>query len=163
MEINDANEGNVISRQRIGVALYGANNVIAGNRIGTNEAGTAAVPNVDGIFVFGPGTGSMIGGTEPHAGNVVSGNGLGNHQVPGSGITVGGDATGVTIQGNRIGTTANGTTALPNTHGIVVNGNGTIIGGTQPGAGNVIARNRSPTNACWARASASRRPCSTRR
>ena len=49
----------------------------------------------------------------------------------------------VIIQGNKIGTNASGTAAMPNGDGIYIDGcNGFLIGGTAPGAGNLISGNR---------------------
>jgi hypothetical protein len=83
----------------------GADLRIEGNRIGTNPAGTAAIPNNTGILVGG-GTAVTIGGAEPAAGNLISGNA--------TGIVASGTATGIVIEQNRIGTAADGTTALAN-------------------------------------------------
>jgi CSLREA domain-containing protein len=109
--------------------------VIQGNLIGTNAAGTAAIPNGAGIFL-GSGatfTNTIVGGSVPGAGNVISGNING-------GMDVGG--TNLVIQGNYVGTDATGNAALGNApYGIVVEGSGAIIGGTSPGAGNVISGN----------------------
>lgn len=145
--LNDGNEGNVISHLRMGIQVGSgaSDNLIAGNRIGTNETGTSALPNVDGIFIHQGSSETTIGGVQQDAGNLVSGNGSSSFTSPGSGITVADGATGVTIKGNRIGTAMNGTTALPNSNGIVVEGDNVVIGGTQPGAANVIAFNRRPT------------------
>jgi titin len=61
--------------------------------IGTNADGTAAVPNGDGIVVEGNTTGTIIGGTAPGAGNLISGNGQ-------SGMHIVGPATNTVILGN---------------------------------------------------------------
>jgi titin len=109
--------------------------VIQGNLIGTNAAGTAAIPNGAGIFLASGATftNTMIGGTVAGAGNVVSGNING-------GMDVGG--TNLVIQGNYVGTDATGNAALGNApYGIVAEGSGATIGGTSPGAGNVISGN----------------------
>jgi PKD repeat protein len=134
-----------------------SNTVIQGNYIGTNAAGTAAVNAPDngrhigvGIVIGGANTlNTIVGGTEPGAGNLISGNGgavADNEEEPG--IIIGSpDGTGdVTIQGNLIGTNAAGTAAIGNhAGGIRAVSNGTItrlvIGGPQSGARNVIAGN----------------------
>ena len=47
----------------------GSNNVIAGNYIGTNAAGTAAAPNgVKGVYLNAGSNGNQIGGTAPRIG-----------------------------------------------------------------------------------------------
>ena len=59
------------------IVQSGSNNLIEGNFIGTNAAGTGALPNGAGIDVTG-GTGNTIGGATSTpgtgAGNVISGN-----------------------------------------------------------------------------------------
>ncbi|MGH2955620.1 MAG: hypothetical protein ACRDL6_01305 [Solirubrobacterales bacterium] len=100
-----------------GVDFAGTNidaSVIKGNRIGTNPAGTLALPNDgDGIQLSSPGDMHVIGGSGPGEGNVISGN-------TGYGIRLQGstndpfETTDNTISGNLIGTDAAGTTAIPN-------------------------------------------------
>lgn len=97
--------GNVVSANR-GSGIVGVNStlVVAGNRIGTNVAGNAALGNGrEGIDVSAAFT---IGGVNADQGNVISGNAS-------SGIMVLGG--GGMIQGaNRIGTNAAGTAAIGN-------------------------------------------------
>jgi hypothetical protein len=120
------------------------NNVIRGNFIGTNPAGTAAEGNDStGIVTFGASTGNSIGGTTAAAPNLVSDNG--NHGINVSSISnsvtgnlVGTDKTGTADIGNHssgIFVNASGNTLLDNTvafnfnNGIVVNGGtGSLIG-----------------------------------
>ena len=127
-----------------GVAVSGDDNTLQGNDIGTGRSGKAAIANGFGILVQG-GDGNLLGGTGEGEGNLVSG----NHNA---GIRIDGDdedaATGNDVQGNLIGTTRTGRAPLPNgaTGGypgvaIVASGANTI-GGTAPGAGNVISANR---------------------
>jgi Tol biopolymer transport system component len=90
------------------------NNVVQGNYVGTNAAGTAAVANVSlGIVITG--SNNQIGGTSAGAGNLISGNGGGGIAIDASG------ATGNTVRGNFIGTNAAGTAAVANT------GNGVFV------------------------------------
>ncbi len=117
---------NVISGN--GNGLYRGANLIQGNFIGTDVTGEAAVPNFFGIFEP---TGATIGGTEPGAGNLISGNRTG----------IGFYATGSLIQGNRIGTNQDGTRAIRNDFGIGQPRENNTIGGTTPDAANVIAGN----------------------
>ena len=119
-----------------GIFVTGSpSNVIAGNYVGTNAAGTAALANNgDGIVIGTAAANNTIGGTTAGAGNVISGN-------TGDGVFVtGSGTTGTLIAGNAIGTTAAGTTALGNV-GVDVfidgAGTGTTVGVV--GAGNVIA------------------------
>jgi hypothetical protein len=110
------------------------NVVIAGNFVGVNAAGTAAVPNENiGVFVL-TAPGVRIGGSAPADRNVISGNGI-------RGVFA--NATNVVIQGNYIGTDKAGTAAIPNSFdGVFVAKNtGFRIGGAGAGEGNVISGN----------------------
>ena len=124
---------------------FSSGNVVQGNYIGTNAAGTAVPPNpgsqpqVVGIGIGVNGTNNLIGGTAAGAGNLISGN-------LNAGVALGGSGNASNVvQGNLIGTDATGTAPIPNGSalgngsGISVQGNNNIIGGTAPGAGNVIA------------------------
>jgi hypothetical protein len=109
-------------------------NWIVGNFIGTNAAGTAALPNTtDGIQVTGGARDNLIGGTSPDARNVIAGNRE-------SGILLA--TTGNRVEGNFIGLGADGLTLLGNgRRGIRVQAANNTIGGTSPAAGNTIAGN----------------------
>jgi uncharacterized repeat protein (TIGR01451 family) len=125
-----------------GVLILGpaSNNLVQGNFIGTNAAGTQALGNSgDGIeMVSGSNsvTNCAIGGTAAGAGNVISGNN-------GSGVQFFGVGTGNLIQGNLIGTSASGTQALGNLlNGVVISdATGTTIGGSVATATNIISGN----------------------
>ncbi len=119
------------------IRITGSGNLIQGNRIGTNAAGTAATGDL-GFGVFMPGgTGNLIGGTAPGAGNLISGVGQ-------DGITIfGNPTTGNFVQGNFIGTNFDGTTVIGNgVNGVKIDvAMGNVIGGTVAGARNVISGN----------------------
>jgi CSLREA domain-containing protein len=104
--------GNVVSGNgQTGIFVIGSDATpvsIAGNLVGTNAAGTAAVPNIsDGVHVEGTAAGVTIGGPSVSDRNVVSGN-------TGHGIHVTGEAAGATIEGNYAGIDAAGATAIGN-------------------------------------------------
>ncbi len=128
--------GNVISGNlEGGVDDDAGGNLYEGNLIGTNAAGTAALPNISGgIGVSGPG--ATIGGTTAGAGNVISGN-------TGDGVDLVSSGAGDLVAGNRIGTNAAGTDALENTgDGVyLIQISGATIGGTVPAAVNLISGN----------------------
>src|SRR5207253_8216973 len=93
----------------------GSNNLIQGDFIGTNAAGTAAVGNsLDGVAIIGPN--NTVGGTDgisysgPCTGacNVVSGNGANGVQISSSA------ATGNLVQGDFIGVDVTGTVGVGN-------------------------------------------------
>jgi uncharacterized repeat protein (TIGR01451 family)/CSLREA domain-containing protein len=98
--------------------------------LGTDLDGTSDLGNYIGVF---PQVAARIGGTAAGAGNVISGNLVGIYL----------SGSGVQVQGNLIGTDAAGAADLGNSfEGIFVdNGSGNTIGGTAPGAGNVISGN----------------------
>ena len=135
-----------------GIRIYGqgvADNLVEGNLIGTDAAGTHALPNAThGVFIASGASFNTIGGTTAGAGNVISGNALRGIRIRDeSGDTV--PTVGTQILGNSIGVDANGN-PLPNgTGGISILSasagvTGTIIGGTVPGAANIIAYNDGP-------------------
>lgn len=126
---------NVISGNTVdGVVISGAGNVIQGNFIGTNAAGTDAIPNsADGVKIPSPSnTNNLIGGTAAGAGNLISGNAQ-------RGISI--ESPGNTVQGNLIGTDFTGTKKVPNLFGIEANIPNTLIGGLTPAARNIISGN----------------------
>jgi hypothetical protein len=131
----DPGEGNVISNTTFGISIEsGPDNVVQGNKIGTNAAGTSAKPNSVGLKIAGSATGITIGGTAAGARNIISGN-------TNEGLIIS-NANGNTVQGNYIGTVASGGGALPNGLGIgLYDAAGNMIGGTAPGAGNLISGN----------------------
>lgn len=110
-------------------------NVVRGNRIGTNAAGTVPIPNAIGLQIMGAPR-NRIGGTNPGDANVVSGNNV-------CGILVrDAAATGNRIVGNLVGTDAAGLFPLPNVgDGIVLAASQDTVGGAGAGEGNVVAFN----------------------
>jgi hypothetical protein len=129
-----------------GIVVSGAYVSLAANHVGISPAGDAARPNgMAGVLVQGSDV--VIGGTSPAQRNVISGN-------TGPGIRLASNvsnfASKVTIVGNFIGTDATGGTLVGNgEEGIHLAGTfdaytriGRVgIGGTAPGAGNVISGN----------------------
>ena len=145
--------GFVINNYDLGGIRLGSNgNVIENNYIGTNVAGTEQRPNFGpGISIFNA-SNNMIGGTTVAKRNLISGN-------AGTGIEVNGTrSSNNVIQGNYIGTNIFGTISddpravftmrneregvcLCSTNGDFSVSNN-LIGGTLPGAGNLISANR---------------------
>jgi hypothetical protein len=131
-----AGAGNVISgcAQGTAISLGGTGELVQGNLIGTNAAGTAAIGNKLGVALITNVANSMLGGTILGASNTISGNGTGVEL----------DGSGYVIEGNRIGTNAAGTTAIGNLgDGILIQnvGSNNTVGGTVAAAANVIAGN----------------------
>ena len=139
-----AGAGDVISGNTyngIVIAFAGAsNNVVEGDFIGTNAAGTARLPNgADGVVIQGSATGNTIGGTTLAAGDVISGN-------AGDGVLITDSGTsGNVVEGDFIGTDAGGYNPLGNLgNGVKVAGgasSNTIGGMTAGGAVVPAARN----------------------
>jgi len=137
---------NVISGNITGVSINnsaagGATaNLVQGNFIGTNAAGTGALPNNTGVSIVGV-PGNLIGGTTAGAGNVISGNN-------GAGINIFGGANGNLVQGNLVGTDVSGTAVLGNAgNGVAISdSSGNTIGGATAAARNIISGNVSLPN-----------------
>src|SRR5262249_36495468 len=110
-----AGDGNLISANRgSGVfAFFGANNVIQGNKIGTDASGTIALGNGGGIALSTEDN-DIIGGAMAAAGNLISAN-------QGDAVDLLNRTTGTLVQGNTIGTEITGTMALGNA------GNGVLM------------------------------------
>jgi titin len=126
-----AGERNLVSGNGFGIQVAGSSTV-KGNLVGTDVTGTVDLGNT-GVGIFVSGTGTVVGGPEAGARNVVSGN---NN----SGISVSGTSTAV--QGNYIGTDITGSADLGNTtRGIFVTGASNSIGGSGAGEGNVVSGN----------------------
>ncbi len=102
-----------------GIPVFGAGcneNIIAGNYVGTDITGTYAIPNTYGILYDDGASFNTLGGRQPGAGNLLSGN-------SGYGVFIYNyGSIKDTVIGNLIGTDVTGTLALPNANGIVVDG-----------------------------------------
>jgi hypothetical protein len=121
--------GNISYGIQLGIADYGSHHV-QGNFVGSNLAGTAAVPNGTGILSSHY---AQIGGAGSGEGNLVSGNF--GHGIAGDGLIL-------NILGNRIGTRANGLAALGNGFdGVRIGQDRVHLELGAAGAGNVIAGN----------------------
>ncbi len=137
----NAGAGNVISGNgSAGIHLLGvSNNVVQGNFIGLNAAGTAAMPNADsGIYVVMGSSSNVIGGTVTGARNVISGNVNYGIYVSDSGTK------NLIVQGNYLGTDPHGTNAIGNGFsgiGVWNAATNITIGGANAGAGNLISGN----------------------
>ncbi len=146
--ISNTVENNVISGNvNEGIFFHGndgaSDEMVLGNLVGTNAAGTAPIGNGLSGITLQQSAANTIGG------NVISGNGVG--PFGGNGITLAG-ADDNLIQANLIGTDASGTRALPNiSDGVFVSGSiisnvfvsssNNTIGGTTDNDRNVISGN----------------------
>lgn len=120
-----------------GILINSADNTVQGNYIGTNAAGTTAVPNGDGILINNSVLNNTIGGTGAGQGNLISGN-------TARGIVILAGTNDTTIRGNFIGTNAAGRAAVANGNsGIEISGNSSqnTIGSFLAGSRNIISGN----------------------
>lgn len=114
--------------------LYSNSNIVQGNYVGVGADGVTPVGNATGIDSQG-GRGTLIGGTEPGAGNVISGNDQ-------DGLLIYTDSDHNVVQGNLIGTDYTGKAAAANSGwGIEVQGAYNLIGGSSISARNFLSGN----------------------
>jgi hypothetical protein len=135
-----------------GILIQSDNNVIEGNFIGTNVAGTAAQANLSHGIEILDGSNNRIGGVMgtctppfncqfPFVRNVISGNILDGILIN---ATATNTASGNQILGNYIGANASGSGAIPNgRHGInfAAGAANTLVGGSATGQENVLSGN----------------------
>ncbi len=102
-----------------GIPVFGGGcnyNIIVGNFVGTNIAGTDSIPNTYGVLFDDGASYNRLGGMVPGAGNLLSGN-------SGYGVFLYNPGTQKdTVIGNLIGTDVSGTLPLPNSNGMVIDG-----------------------------------------
>lgn len=151
--INDEYEGNVISGNiatfDIVAAMYirGEGNRIAGNLIGTNKTGTAALPNSGSNSILADqGTNTIIGtngdgSSDALEGNVISGNTAGFY--PTSYMIIVGLGKGARFSGNLVGVNISGSEAIPNftSYAVAFGAGGNIIGTDSDGVSDKLERN----------------------
>lgn len=137
-----AEDRNVISGNQVGVSIVSGstNNQVLGNFIGTNPAGSAALPNDYGISI-GNANSNQIGSVVGGGTNVISANVI-------SGVELTGTSSNNKVSGNFIGTDVNGTSAIGNKRGVDIYGGATnnIIGGTSEPERNVISGQNDTNN-----------------
>jgi hypothetical protein len=116
-----------------GIANFTQGLYVRGNYIGTNSAGTGDLGNLTGIGVY---NGTARIGDTPGTGNVIAGNRDGI-------VLYGANVSSTLILGNRIGVGADDSLLGNDQYGIVASNGAHLvaIGGTAPGAGNVIMHN----------------------
>ncbi|MCA1481222.1 hypothetical protein, partial [Bradyrhizobium sp. NBAIM08] len=111
------------------------NTLVRGNYIGVNKDGDQDLGNsANGVLISAGAVATIIGGSTSAARNVISGNGS-----SGIGIV---NSDGTILSGNYIGTNQLGSSPIGNVTGIsLVHSQASVLGGTTPGAGNVISGN----------------------
>ena len=137
-------ERNLISGNTVNGVLISdsstISNTVSGNRIGTDLAGTASLPNGHGISIEAGAHDNFIGGLLAGEANLISGNTNHGLRITGTG------SNNNTLWGNMIGLASDGDTDLGNGSNGVLIGSGAAsnnIGGSAVGAGNVISGNDS--------------------
>lgn len=151
-----AGAGNVVSDNGdhgISVGNDSTDTTIQGNRIGTDSTGESALGNdLSGVLIDGSGpnyvgsdtsgatSGTTAGGPCTGSCNLISGNGeSGVHILP---SFLSDDADDNVVRGNFIGTDVDGNQDRGNIYGVLVEGaDGTKVGGTGTGEGNVVSGN----------------------
>jgi parallel beta-helix repeat protein len=140
---SDILERNLISgNEDYGIGAYAsgvniANTIIAGNYIGVNAAGTAAIPNAyEGISLQVDIVNTRIGTDGNGQGDIAERNLISGNHVAG----INSEGSGATIAGNYIGVDVTGEVAIPNEVGIYA-GDGDTIGTNADGQGDEIEGN----------------------
>ncbi len=140
---NASPDANVISGNKAsGIFVSGttgidaSENIIAGDFIGTNAKGTAAIPNSVAGVILSQANNNHIGDPSSFVQTVISGNTL-------FGVLIANAATGNQILGTLIGTDVSGSYAIPNTSDgvMLINVAGNTIGGPDARQRNVISGN----------------------
>ncbi len=125
-----------------GVVLSGSgtsSNVVEGDHIGTNSAGTGALANdINGLDIISGATSNTVGGTTAGARDVISGNMYGGVVLADSGTSHN------VVEGDYIGTDVTGAKALANGQdGVLIDASASFntVGGTTAGARDVVSGN----------------------
>ncbi len=130
---------NIISGNGAAGGYPRSDEVIQGNYVGLGADGITAIPNsttnASGAFSIDDCSDVLVGGNQPSAANVISGNdsyGIAPDNSP-----------GLHIAGNYIGTDYTGTQAVPNFMGIIISDDqqDTVIGGPTAAERNIISGN----------------------
>jgi titin len=150
--------GNVLGANNNEIEIGGPatmHNVIQANLLGTNRAGTATLPTVNGVLIFGGASNNLVGGATRALGNLIS-------TANGQGVNLKDVGTsGNLVENDLIGTNPAGNAALGNLTGIfvsngpsanvftlnVISGNGLGVGLFAGTTANVVTANLIGTNA----------------
>jgi hypothetical protein len=115
------------------IQLESSNNHVEACFLGIDTTGVAQPNNGTGVTIQAGSNGNVVGGATAATRNIISGNA--------TGIALVNDHDNV-IQGNYIGTTIDGNGIVPNNDGIILTLTiDTIVGGSNPGEGNLISGN----------------------
>ena len=148
---SEAGQGNLVSGNLDAGVFLGSigtmYNVIAGNRIGTDATGNAALGNGNGgVSTWESPSNNLIGGVNATPNGMCSGacNLISGNVVLLGVVLHGAGAQNNIISGNYIGTDVSGTQPLPNRRGVELSNGASnnMIGGTTPGERNLVSGNR---------------------
>jgi parallel beta-helix repeat protein len=127
-----------------GILIESNDNTIAGNYLGVAPDGRSSAGNsASGVLIFGA-SGNTVGGTVAADRNVISGNGDKGVQIQRTTPSSPTPATGNVVEGNYVGTNATGDAPVANALdgiSLVWGAQGNAIGGSVPGAGNLVSGN----------------------
>jgi parallel beta-helix repeat protein len=158
---------NYVAYNSDGIVLNDAyNNTLTRNYVGTDGTGSINGPNTgDGILIEEGAQANTVGGTTESASNVIESNAKMGVRITGDkgpflatsgnvvegnviglnddGVDIAGSANGNTVAGNDIGTDVAGKNLGNRVGGVLLDGGvySNVIGGTEPGAGNLIGDN----------------------
>lgn len=122
----------------VGIATHSHDNTIIGNYIGVDVSGLAGLGNdMRGVWIGHNVYNNVVGGVEPGSRNIISANTM-------AGVNIEDYASKTVVMGNYIGLDASGENPLGNSDaGVLILGSSAdnLIGGTTPGARNVVAGN----------------------
>ena len=137
------NSTGVVIGKRVSATVHTVlDNAVSGNYVGTNASGNLGLPNTSrGVWVTEGSDRTLIGGATAGAGNLISGNATGVSvdapvNMPGAGVI---PPRATRFEGNTIGLGATGG-VIGNTTGVLIRHH-SFVGGTTPGARNVISGN----------------------
>jgi titin len=124
---------NVVSgNSGLGIQLLTSRSTVHGNLIGTDASGFLPLGNgFGGVYVNGDA--NVIGGTSAGSRNIISANGRFGVHLVGNDHTVQGNLIGVGIEGDPLGNGGDG---------VSIAAIRTSVGGSVPGAGNIVAFNK---------------------
>lgn len=135
----DSTLRNVVSgNEHIGIRVFDASdNIIIGNFVGTDRTGNYAIGNRDGVSIEGTARRNIVGGTQTGSRNIISGNVAYGVPIFGAGCD-----SNIVI-GNYIGTNHSGTSAIPNTYGLLYDDGAryNTLGGYLPEERNILSGN----------------------
>ncbi|MFA6027419.1 MAG: Ig-like domain-containing protein [Patescibacteria group bacterium] len=144
--VSDDLEKNVISGNTAGYGIYmvtsSNSNTVAGNYVGTNPAGDAAIPNAYGVYMGGASNSNIVGNNSDGVSDDLERNIISGNNGTYGGVSISGSSSNI-VAGNYIGTNAAGTAAIANANGVYIfsASQSNIIGTNGDGTADATERN----------------------